>query len=190
MEGAIALLAAVVLLMASHYVLARVDARRRIDALKRRFDAASPARRRAVLFGLGFVAVYREAFEVVLFLRAIALDAGATMGAVLGGALTGGATCIVLVILLGRFGRRLAPAKLLTISGSLLCVLAVVLAGKGVHALQEAGVLTITPVAVPRLELLGVFPSIESVLGQVLVLGAFALIAGVSWARSSREATA
>lgn len=176
-EGIVALLAAVVLLAASHFVLARLDARRRIQALKRRLDAASLPRRRLVLTSLAFVAVYRESFEVVLFLRALLLDSGGSAAPVAAGTLLAVLLLVLMVILLGRMGRRLRPAAWLTASGTLLCLLAVILAGKGVRSLQEAGYMSIEMLALPRLDGLGLYPTLETVLAQVAVLLAFAVIA-------------
>jgi high-affinity iron transporter len=183
MEGVIALVAAAVLLYAGHFVLARLDAQRRVEALRARLAAPTTTRRRPwLLCGLGFLAVYREALEVVLFLRAIAL--GAPLGVVLAGAAAGGLLLVLFVALLGRVGRRLQPGPLLGASGTLLCALAVVLAGKGVRALQEAGVLGIRPLTVPRVEWLGLFPSLEGVLAQLLVLLAFLAVAAVALRRA------
>ncbi len=177
-EGVVALLASVVLLATGHFVLARLDARQRVEGIKRRLAAApSGARRRLVLGGLAFVAVYREAFEVVLFLRAIALDAGASAGAVAGGVAAGALLLVGVVALLLRLGKRLQPGPLLASMGTLLCVLAVILAGKGVRSLQEAGVVPIHPIDVPRLDWLGLFGTAESVAAQLFVLLSFVTIA-------------
>src|SRR5262249_13362900 len=90
-EGIVGLVAAAGLLLTGHFGPARLDARHRVEAIKRRLVAApSGARRRLALAGLAFVAVYREAFEVVLFLRAIALESGASGAGVLGGVAAGG----------------------------------------------------------------------------------------------------
>ena len=70
-----------------------------------------------------------------------------------------------------RFSRRLPIGKFFAYSSALIAVLAVVLAGKGVAALQEAGLLDIQPLAgVPRIDLLGIHPTVEGVAGQLLVL--------------------
>lgn len=55
-------------------------------------------------------------------------------------------------------------------SSLLVAVLAVVLAGKGMAALQAAGVLSVDPVPFPRIDVLGVHPSVETMLAQVAVL--------------------
>lgn len=180
-EGIVSLIAAAVLLATGHFVLARLDAKQRVDAIKRRLAAAGTGSgRRLALAGLAFIAVYREAFEVVLFLRAIALDGDAPPSALIGGVAAGAALLVVVVALLLRLGRRLSPGPLLATMGTLLCVLAVVLAGKGVRALQEAGVLSILPLDVPRVEWLGLFPSLQGIAAQALVLLAFFLIAAVA----------
>jgi high-affinity iron transporter len=55
-------------------------------------------------------------------------------------------------------------------------VLAVVLAGKGVGALQEAGMVPVTPLAgVPRITMLGLFPTAEAVGAQLLTLASVLL---------------
>jgi high-affinity iron transporter len=189
MEGIIALFAAAVLLTVSHFVLARLDAQRRVAALKERLArAASSPRRKLVLASLAFVAVYREAFETVLFLQAILLDSGTSPAAVLAGIGAAAAVLIGLVFAMTRLGRRLRPAPLLTALGVLLCVLAVALAGKGVRALQEAGAIGISPNRGPRLDWFGIFPTSETIAAQVVVLISFIALAG--WAFLKNRGTA
>ena len=52
----------------------------------------------------------------------------------------------------------------------LVAVLAIVLMGKGVAALQKIGYLEITPITMPRIDVLGVYPSMQTILAQVLTL--------------------
>jgi high-affinity iron transporter len=190
-EGVVALIAAGVLLAVSHFVLARLDAARRVAALKDKLAAAaSSPRRRLILASLGFVAVYREAFETVLFLRAIMLDAATSGWAVAAGAGAGIVILIAVVFAMAKLGKRLRPAPLLTALGLLLCVLAVALAGSGVRALQEAGVVGITPIAGPRLDWIGLYPTAQTVMAQVVVLAAFLVLAGWALLRSRAAAQA
>jgi high-affinity iron transporter len=173
----VALLAAVVLLAVSHFVLARVDAQRRVALMRDRLSRAVGAQRRRFLLGtLAFIAVYREAFETVLFLYALSLDSGASKRAVIGGA-TGAVFALGLAVYgMARLGARLRPGPILSVLGTLLCVLAAVLAGKGMRALQEAGVIGITTCDGPRVDWLGVFPTTETLVAQAAVLAAFAVI--------------
>jgi high-affinity iron transporter len=49
-------------------------------------------------------------------------------------------------------------------------VLAVVLTGKGVAALQEAGWVAVSVAPVPHIELLGIYPTWQSLLAQLAIL--------------------
>jgi len=189
LEGTVSLIAAVVLLAVSHFVLARRDAQRRIAALKSRLGdvTASSRRRQVILASLGFVAVFREAFEVVLFLRAVMLDAAVASWTIGIGVAIGVVAVAGLAVIAGRLGQKLKPGVLLTAMGTLLCVLAVVLAGKGVRALQEAGTLSITPVRAPTVDWLGMFSTRQTVTAQLLALVTFAAIAGWPMLRARRR---
>jgi high-affinity iron transporter len=106
-----------------------------------------------------------------------------------GGAL-GLATLAVIAVAMLRFSRRLPIGKFFTYSSALVAVLAVVLAGKGVAALQEAGLIAIHPVAaLPRISILGVFPTLQGIVAQIATL--LALMVGFGWnRRSSRRLAA
>lgn len=123
------------------------------------------------LFGLAFLVVYREAFETILFCAALAAQGSGTMIA----AGTGAAVAILAVLawVMLRYSRSLPIGKFFAYSTVLIAILAVVLTGKGTAALQEAGLIGISPVAhVPRLSMLGIFPSWQPLLLQVLTLAA------------------
>jgi high-affinity iron transporter len=72
-----------------------------------------------------------------------------------------------------RFSRKLPITEFFKYSAILIAVLAVVLAGKGVGALQEAGLIGVTPLqGVPRLTVIGLFPTLEAVGAQLVTLAA------------------
>jgi high-affinity iron transporter len=187
-EGVVALLAVVVLLYAGHFVLARMDAQRRIAGLKRRFASISSGRRNVMLFSFSFIAAYREAFEVVLFLRAILLGAPGADGFVATGAAAGLAACVIVFAITARIGKRLKPNVLLNVGGGLLCVLAFVLAGKGIRSLQEAGLVGVSAFHGPRSDLLGVFPTLQTIGAQLVVMALVVIVAFVV-PRRARTAT-
>src|SRR6185295_9459218 len=129
------------------------------------------------LFLLAFIAVYREIFETILFY--VALAAEGNVGALIAGALSGAVLLAGIAIL--KFSQRLPISKFFAYSSALVAVLAVVLAGKGVAALQEAGLMGVTPVDVPRISMLGLFPTREVVFAQLATLAI--LSAGFAWNR-------
>ncbi len=188
-EGVVAILAVVVLLYAGHFVLARMDSQRRIAALKRRFSSIPVGQRRLLLFTFSFVAAYREAFEVVLFLRAILLGAPGAGGHVAAGAALGLAACIAVFSIAARVGKRLNASLLLNIGGALLCVLAFVLAGKGVRSLQEAGLVGVSAFDGPRNDLLGVFPTWQTLGAQAFVIALVLVVAFVIPLRATQQQT-
>lgn len=184
-EGIVALLAVVVLLYAGHFVLARMDAQRRIAALKRRFASISSRRRNLLLFSFSFIAAYREAFEVVLFLRAILLGAPGAAASVALGASAGLVACVGVILLIGRIGKRMNTGIVLNAGGALLCVLAFVLAGKGVRSLQEAGWIGVRSFDGPRLDVFGIFPTVQTLAAQLIVI---AIVVAVAWFAPRRSA--
>lgn len=120
------------------------------------------------LFGLAFISVYREVFETILFYVAL-WNVGEEFW-LLTGIGAGAATLALIAWILLRTSRRLPIGKFFSTSSLLIAVLAIVLTGKGVSALQEAGWAPVTVAPVPHIELLGVYPTWQSSLAQLVVL--------------------
>jgi high-affinity iron transporter len=139
------------------------------------------------LFGLAFVVVYREVFETILFYVALWAEGNGT--AVLAGAGLGAVALIVIAWLLLRYSRNLPIGQFFLYSSLLIAVLAVVLAGKGIAALQEAGWVGVRPVDVPRIEVIGLFPTWQGVIAQ---LATFCILVAAFWynARQARAVAA
>jgi high-affinity iron transporter len=67
--------------------------------------------------------------------------------------------------------KRLPINQFFAFSGTLLLILSFILAGKGIRAFQEAGILPITPVSwIPEISFLGIYPYVETVFAQMLLL--------------------
>ncbi len=137
------------------------------------------------LFGLAFVVVYREAFETILFYAAMWED---SPGALLAGVIVGAAILAAIAWAMLRYSAKLPIAQFFRYSSILMAVLAVILAGKGIGAIQEAGLIGVTPVSfVPRIEWIGLQPSLQVVLAQLAAL--IALVVGFALNRPKREET-
>lgn len=167
-EGLSSLFAALVLLSVGLWMHQKSAAGRWQAYLKEKLSSAMSKRSAWALFGLSFIAVYREVFETVLFYSALSADGNGD--ALLGGLALGVALLAVLAWVMLRTSARMPIGKFFSISSFLVAVLAVVLAGKGVAGLQEAGWLGATPIMAPRIDLLGMYPSAETVVAQVIVL--------------------
>jgi high-affinity iron transporter len=130
------------------------------------------------LFILSFVVTFREVIETVLFLRTVYIDTGDDIKVyIFSGVVVAFAIVMTVSILITKFRNKISLQKFFNLSSVLMMILATILTGKGVHALQEAGVMgmTIFPVRV-RFELMGMYPSWETFITQIIVLSASILI--------------
>jgi len=182
-EGLSSLFAAVVLLSVGIWMHQKSLAGRWQQYLHEKMSAALTRRSALFLFSLSFIAVYREVFETILFYAAMWNEQDGN--AILAGLFAGCAILAVTAFLLLRFSMRLPIGKFFSISSMLIAVLAVVLVGKGVAALQEAGWIAQSLISMPRVEWLGVYPSWQTVLAQILIAAA-SIIGFVINARSGR----
>ena len=167
-EGVGSVLAAVVLLSVGLWMHQKSSAGRWQAYLNNQLSDALTRRSAWALFALSFIAVYREAFETVLFYSALAADGNGH--ALLGGFLSAVALLGLIAWLLLRTSARMPIGRFFSITSIAVAVLAVVLIGKGVASLQEAGWSGVHPLAGPRIDLLGVFPTAETMIAQLIVL--------------------
>ena len=179
-EGFGSLFAALVLLFVGAWMHGKAQAGEWQRYIRDKLGAAMTGRSAWLLFLLAFVAVYREVFETILFF--VALSAQGNVGALAAGAAVGIVLLAAIAIAMFRFSARLPIGKFFAYSSALIAVLAVVLAGKGVAAIQETGLLGVTPLAgAPRIEILGIYPTLEGVAAQAATLAA--LLIGFAWNR-------
>jgi high-affinity iron transporter len=143
--------------------------------IKEKLSAALTRKSAFVLFLLAFVAVYREVFETILFY--IALWTRGNGASILGGLVAGAVALTAIAYILMRTSRRLPIGQFFAWSSALIALLAIVLAGKGVAALQEAGVLPVFAISAPRIDVLGIYPSLLSLAAQ----GAVIVLAGIGF---------
>ena len=155
---------------------------------KRELLSQRNASRAGVLLGLillGFTAIYREGFEIVLFLQSMRLQAGE--GVVVEGAAVGLLFTAIVAVLTFVAHHRLPYKKMLIATGVMLGFVLVVMVGESVQELQLAGWMSVTPLNVPIPAWMGLwfalFPTVEGILAQViaalLVIGSYELASKV-----------
>ena len=170
-EAVVTLMAAALIVGVTHWVLGGIAAQRWVGFLRRKVTATATDGHGAwPLFGLAFFAAYREACEVVLFYQALLLDAGGRRSAVALGAVAGVVGIAVVLLVLARLGRHLNPRPVMLASSALLSLLAIALVGRGVRALQEGAYLPLHPLHLPDLSTIGLYPSAEGLLAQLVVV--------------------
>jgi high-affinity iron transporter len=188
LQAATGLLAIVVLLVVMNWFFHRVywtgwiahHNKRRKEIVG---DAGSVSMQRTLLglALLGFTSVYREGFEVVLFLQNLRLRYGS--GIVLEGVVLGLAFVAVIGYATFVLQRKLPYKRMLVATGILLGVVLLVMVGESVQEFQQAGWLATTPinVSVPGWMSLwfSVFPNVQTIVAQVvaalLVVGSYFL---------------
>jgi high-affinity iron transporter len=175
------LLAVAVLLLVMNWFFHRVywtDWIGKRNAQRRRVMARQGARGLSgPLLGLvllGFTSVYREGFEVVLFLQNLQLRAGtATVAEGVALGLLGTAAVGVLTFGLEQ---RLPYKRMLVVTGVLLGVVLVVMVGGSARTLQDVGWLPRTPLGIALPGWLArwfeIVPSVETLTAQALAAGA------------------
>ncbi len=129
---------------------------------------------------LGFTSVYREGFEVVLFLQSLRLEVGE--GTVLSGALIGVALALMVAYLTFRLHWRLPYRRMLVLTGVMLGAVLLVMVGESVQEMQLAGWLPATWISGWRWPgwlnvWFALYPTLQSLLAQgaaaVAVLGSY-----------------
>ncbi len=175
-EGVTALIAAAMLLYVGWWLHDKSHAQAWQHFIR---DQVSAALGRGTLWAMAsvsFLAVYREAFEVVLFYQALWAQAGASgREAVLAGIAVAALLLALLAWAILKYSVRLPLGPFFTATAWLLALLAVVFAGHGVAALQEAGVLDASPLGSLSIPWLGVHPTLQGLGTQVVALGLVAL---------------
>ena len=183
-EGLAAIVAAVVLLYVGFWMHSKVSAAKWKKFIDDNMQKALDSGTLWTLTGLSFIAVYREAFETILFYQALWVqtnEAGKAMG--LGGFMAALAVLVVAAWLIMRYSARLPLRQFFAVTGALMFILAVIFAGKGVAALQEAGLIISTPVNFIRLDLFGVYPNLQGLLVQLSMI----ILAVILWNKTSAK---
>ena len=138
--------------------------------------------RRALLgFGLlGFTSIYREGFEIVIFLQSLRVAYGSSV--VLEGVTLGCLFTAAVGVMTFALHQRLPYKRLLIITGAMLLVVLVVMVGEEVNEMQLAGWIGTTSIGSwPGWlgQWFSLFPNVETVVAQalaiVLVVGSYLL---------------
>ena len=184
-QAATGLLAVAVLLVVMNWFFHKIYWTGWISAHNRvRRRIATPEAGRRALLGLailGFTSVYREGFEVVIFLQNLRLTAGSTT--VLEGVAVGLALTLVAGAITFSVQHRLPYRRMLVATGILLGFVLLVMVGESVQEMQLAGWLPTTSIGVDFPGFVGLwfatFPTVEGLIAQAgaagLVIGSYFL---------------
>lgn len=191
MEGATMLLAAAVLFYVSFWLLSKVESKRWQAFIDGKVEASLADERSWMLALVGFLAVFREGVETVLFVQAISIGSGGAWDQIGLGLGLGAVALVALYYAVHHTGVRIPLRSFFAVTGAALGFLAVRFLGLGLFELQEAGWLATTPLpdvasylaAHPLIgsllrDVAGSAPTLEVLAGQILLVSVF-LAAGV-----------
>jgi high-affinity iron transporter len=187
-EGATLLVAVAVLFSVSYWVMSKIEARHWQEYVRGKVNAALARGGRAAILGVGFLVVFREGAETALFYQALVQQPSASMVHLIGGIIVGATLLAGVYVLLNRFGVKIPLRHFFAVTGLLLYAMSVVFMGKGLRELQEGGAIGTTPLGGwPTIDAIGLYPSIETVAGQGLLVLLFALACWHTFVRPLRR---
>jgi len=173
-----------------------VHNRRKKELLESAQHGASPG---LVFWGLvllGLTSVYREGFEVVLFLQSYYLKLGGLT--VLYGSLFGLALTLVVAIITFWAHQRMPYRKMLIFTGVMLGFVLLVMVGEEAYEMQQAGWLSTTTIHSLKAYMpdwtgvwFSLFPTVETIVAQIiaaaLVVGSYFISGKVMAAHHAAE---
>jgi high-affinity iron transporter len=174
MEGFISIFAAIALFYVGYWLHTRTEAKRWQAFIQDKVQSVLSSKSILGLVGISFFAVYREAFEVVLFYQALWLQNETSQNAILAGFGAGVAALTATTFAILKLGLRMPLKYFFGATGTLLYIMAFIFAGTGVNQLQAAGWIPATPLSFPpAVPLLGIYPTMETLAAQSLLLCVF-----------------
>jgi high-affinity iron transporter len=186
MEGFISVFAAVALFYVGYWLHTKSEAKKWQAFIRGKVENVLSGKKLLGLVGISFFAVYREAFEVVLFYQALWLQNENGHHLILSGFIAGLALLVVLTFGILKLGLNVPLKYFFGATGTLLYIVAFIFAGNGIKELQAAGWVSTTPLKFPpQAPLLGIYPTVETVAAQTLMLCAF--IATTIWMAQERK---
>lgn len=194
LEAVVSTLAVLILLIVTNWIFHKaywVQWNSRLRSLSKAVDAGGGGRWTTLaMVGVGFLTIYREGFETVLFLQSLILEGGFKTVAI--GLVAGGGVIATAGFAIFAIGARLPYRKLLVYTGVLVATILVTFLGSTVRLFQTVGWMPIHPITdldIPTWmgTWLGLYPSWEGLLvpplGLVYVGGAWLF---VKWRSASR----
>ena len=190
-EGCTALFAVLVLLGTSAWMGGKSNAKAWKSYIDRQVKLTlSTGKSRALGFAV-FLAVYREGAEVILFYQALFNNAIGDIDMIWAGFVAACGVLALVFFLMQRGALRIPIGPFFKVTSAFMFVLAVTFLGGGLKELQEADVIStsvIESIPVPSIDLLGLYPTYETIVPQILLI--LAAAAMVSYRKHSASAEA
>jgi high-affinity iron transporter len=189
-----ALIAVIVLVAFSAWLLSRLDQRRYLEFMSAKVFTALATGSTVALVQLGFTAVYRPGIEAVAFYQGLLAYTRGLEGWLVVGAVAGAVAVGAIALAMFRLGRRVPLTAFLGVSVVIVMAISVAFLGNAVRSLQEGYVVGITNLtgSLPRLPIYlaqatGYHPTLETIVAQLLLIAAYVVAAGWVFAVARRR---
>ncbi|HET8720198.1 MAG TPA: FTR1 family protein [Candidatus Nitrosotenuis sp.] len=183
-EAFAALSATAVLFYVSFWILNKIEHKRWMEFVKAKVWQASATGGTIVFVMLSFFTVYREGFETVLFYEAMLGFAKYMESYVILGFVVGMGSLFAVYFITRKIGKRLPLKLLFALTMGVGAYLSIAFLGNAVRELQTLDIIPFTSLlgTVPRLDInmakmTGIYPTLESVASQVLLLAVYLVAA-------------
>jgi high-affinity iron transporter len=178
LEGITMLLATVVLFGVSNWMFSKAEAEAWKNYLENKVKAAV-TRGSSIALGLAaFLAVFREGAETILFYQSLLSSAKGETTMIWAGFVVAALGLVVIFIVI-RHGTMRLPLKPFFIGTSILMlIMSIAFLGGGIKELQEGDVFGVTPFPFITVDILGIYPCLETLVPQLclLLLAVFSII--------------
>jgi high-affinity iron transporter len=186
-EGLTLLVAVAVLFSVSYWLISRVEAAKWQQFIRDKVNTALEHGGGRALTFVAFLAVYREGAETALFYQALFNEGTNVVLPITLGIVAGFAALAVIFTLFYRYGVRIPLRPFFGVTSVLLYYMAFVFMGTGIRELQEGNAVPIAPIpGFPTVEALGLYPTWQTVLAQMVLLALFVFaLAKTFWPKRS-----
>ena len=185
-EAIAALSATAILFYVSFWILNKIEHKKWMEFVKAKVWQATTTGSVLVFVGLAFFTVYREGFETVLFYQAMAGFAKYMELYVGLGFVAGIVSLLVIFYVMRKLGKRLPLRALFGLTMGVGAYLSIAFLGNAIRELQVLEIVPYTGMigTIPRLDInvaamTGIYPTLETVVGQVILLGVY--LTAVTW---------
>jgi high-affinity iron transporter len=187
-EGVTMLIAVAVLFSVSYWLISKVEAAKWQKFIRGKVSTALDHGGGKALVLVAFLAVFREGAETALFYLALFSEGGNVAIPLTLGIVVGFGALAVIFTLFYKFGVRIPMRPFFTVTSVLLYYMAFVFIGKGIRELQEGNVIGITVLpGMPSVPSMGIFPSMETLVAQGILLLLFVFMVVRTFIPESRQ---
>lgn len=187
-EGVTILLAVAMLVYVSNWILSKSEADAFDRYIKRKSDESIARGSVFTLALVAFLAVFREGAELILFYQALLARAPGSADQLWIGMAVGSVLLVGVYLAIRFLSIRIPLRPFFRATSLLLALMAFSFVGSGIKELQEGGVIPVTSLpGVPTIDLLGIYPTVETLTAQAIVLVVLLILAWLGVRKGRRH---